>query len=105
MVRTENAADFAYQLALRVDTLLNEDIKYASEVLGLGWSKLNSPFSRDYCNSEYKILGLMKKLAGLLLTVIALSLGAPFWFDLLKRIISIRSAGVNPDEKKGKKAK
>jgi hypothetical protein len=66
---------------------------------------LNSPFSRDYCNSEYKILGLLKKLAGLLLTVIVLSLGAPFWFDLLKRIISIRSAGVNPDEKKGKAGK
>jgi hypothetical protein len=105
--KEEDSADVAaaYQLALRVDTLLNEDIKYASEVLGLGWSKLNSPFSRDYCNSEYKILGLLKKLAGLLLTVIALSLGAPFWFDLLKRIISIRSAGVNPDEKKGKATK
>jgi hypothetical protein len=41
----------------------------------------------------------------LLLTVIALSLGAPFWFELLKRIISIRSAGANPDEKKEKAGK
>jgi hypothetical protein len=65
MVRTEHGADVAaaYQLALRVDTLFNEDIKYACEVLGLGWSKLNCPFSRDYCNSEHKILSLLKKLA------------------------------------------
>jgi hypothetical protein len=29
--------------------------------------------------------------------VIAVSLGAPFWFDLLSKIISIRSSG-NPPE-------
>lgn len=38
-------------------------------------------------------------LAGLLLTALALSLGAPFWFDLLKKIMSIRAAGVKPEEK------
>jgi hypothetical protein len=36
---------------------------------------------------------------GWLLTVIAVSLGAPFWFDLLSKIISIRSSGEPPPEK------
>jgi hypothetical protein len=36
---------------------------------------------------------------GWLLTVFAVSLGAPFWFDTLNRIISIRSAGKAPEEK------
>jgi hypothetical protein len=34
--------------------------------------------------------------AGLLLTTFALSLGASFWFDLLKRVVNLRSGGVPP---------
>lgn len=36
---------------------------------------------------------------GWLLTALAATLGAPFWFDTLNRIISIRSAGKAPEEK------
>jgi hypothetical protein len=39
------------------------------------------------------------KLLGLILTAIAVSLGAPFWFDVLNKIINIRSAGRAPDER------
>jgi hypothetical protein len=35
---------------------------------------------------------------GWLITILAVSLGAPFWFDTLNRIISIRSAGRAPEE-------
>lgn len=35
---------------------------------------------------------------GWLLSVVAISLGAPFWFDLLNRFMNIRSAGRSPDE-------
>jgi len=35
----------------------------------------------------------ISKIIGLLLTTVAVSLGAPFWFDVLKRITSIRAAG------------
>lgn len=41
---------------------------------------------------------------GWILTAIALSLGAPFWFDTLNRFMSIRSAGKSPDEKRAKTA-
>jgi hypothetical protein len=40
----------------------------------------------------------MLKFIGLLLTAAAASLGAPFWFDILNRFISIRSAGKAPEE-------
>ncbi|HEX5872209.1 MAG TPA: hypothetical protein VFY65_17385, partial [Longimicrobium sp.] len=43
--------------------------------------------------------GFWGKLLGLLLTGIALALGAPFWFDLLNKVISIRAAGRSPAEK------
>ncbi len=36
------------------------------------------------------------KLLGLLITVFALSQGAPFWFDLLNRVVNIRSSGPAP---------
>jgi len=36
------------------------------------------------------------KLLGLLLTVLALSLGAPFWFDALTKLGSLRQAGPKP---------
>jgi len=37
---------------------------------------------------------------GFIITALMLSLGAPFWFDLLKKLVSIRSSGVKPEEKK-----
>ena len=35
---------------------------------------------------------------GWLLTILAVSLGAPFWFDMLNKVMSIRSAGKSPEE-------
>lgn len=37
---------------------------------------------------------------GWLLTVLALSMGAPFWFDLLNKIMNVRAAGKSPAETK-----
>jgi hypothetical protein len=37
---------------------------------------------------------------GWLLSIVAISLGAAFWFDLLKRVMNIRNAGTTPEESK-----
>ncbi|MBA4053587.1 MAG: hypothetical protein C0490_02645, partial [Marivirga sp.] len=47
----------------------------------------------------YFLSGVGQNFFGLLITAVALSLGAPFWFDLLRRLVAIRSAGVKPEEK------
>ena len=39
------------------------------------------------------------KILGLLMTGFAISLGAPFWFDMLNKVISIRAAGQSPVER------
>ena len=39
------------------------------------------------------------KFFGCLITALAAMQGAPFWFDTLKKIVNVRSAGVNPVEK------
>jgi len=36
---------------------------------------------------------------GWLLTILAISMGAPFWFDMLNKIMNVRFAGKSPDEK------
>ena len=41
----------------------------------------------------------LERLIGWLLTLLAVSLGAPFWFDVLNKIVNIRFAGKSPDEK------
>jgi|GEM_PF-809760 len=45
--------------------------------------------------------GILLKLFGLLVSGIAAAQGAPFWFDILKKTISIRTNGTNPSEAKG----
>ncbi len=38
----------------------------------------------------------VRSLLGWLITALALTLGAPFWFDLLTKFMSLRSAGTRP---------
>jgi hypothetical protein len=60
--------------------------------LRFGWKDFPKTFI-EYCT----------KIAGLLISILAISLGAPFWFDMLQRIMRIRSSGVAPGEKKKQK--
>lgn len=64
--------------------------------LPLGWSSRSDPRLNWNANS----LGghVQDHLFGWLLTALAISLGAPFWFDLLNKFIVIRST-VKPKEK------
>jgi len=45
---------------------------------------------------------LFRTFLGLFLTIVAVSQGAPFWFDTLNRFMNIRSAGRAPDEPRDK---
>jgi hypothetical protein len=50
----------------------------------LGWE--STPKKEEWPN----------KIVGLLLTAFAISMGAPFWFDMLNRVTRIRSTGTAP---------
>jgi len=41
---------------------------------------------------------VLAKIVGLALTAIAISLGAPFWFDLLSMFMRIRGTGDKPEK-------
>jgi hypothetical protein len=59
--------------------------------LPLGWStdKSDPRWPDD-------TVGWLAKIAGLLATVVALSLGAPFWFDLLGKVSRLKGTGAPP---------
>jgi hypothetical protein len=61
--------------------------------LPLGW-KLK--FGKGPQEIPNHTLGVIAKLIGLLLTAAALSLGAPFWFDLLSKFMRVRGTGPPP---------
>lgn len=70
--------------------------------LPIGWvwnpsdAQADDPRARPDGGSEWIL-----KAMGLLFTVAALTMGAPFWFDTLKRFVTIRSAGKKPGEGAG----
>src|ERR1051325_321538 len=57
--------------------------------LPLGWTKATSPHS---------LASGFGKVLGLLVTAFALTLGAPFWFDLLGKVAHVRGSGPPPPE-------
>lgn len=70
-----------------VDTLQRLD------AFPLGWS--SDPL--DPRSLPTSLLGVLTKLMGFGLTVLAITLGAPFWFDLLSRVVGLRSTGRQPE--------
>ena len=73
-----------------------------NEIFGIQISKqcyplINSPQVTD-------LTGWLLKLAGILITGVAASPGASFWFDVLKRFINVRLSGANPTEINAKAA-
>jgi hypothetical protein len=74
--------------------------------LPIGWSQgwgapkpkpQNEPWSEDLWNN------LVAPIAGWLLTALAATMGAPFWFDMLNKVMVIRST-VKPHEKSPEEA-
>jgi hypothetical protein len=69
----------------------------ASLQVPLGWADPERTYFKQHFWSA---------IVGWLLTGLAASMGAPFWFDILNRFINIRAAGRSPDEDpKGAKLK
>jgi len=80
---------------------LQADIKSVS--LLLGWTNDPKDEARyfPWCAGGWLAFWrTLLKLLGLLISIGAVSLGAPFWFDMLSKFINLRGAGTPPGEKK-----
>ena len=71
-----------------INRLLDQEIANVRSPLGFGWD--------DVDVRTWGVYDWITKILGFLLTALAVSLGAPFWFDLLRKIIHIRSSGEKP---------
>ncbi len=71
--------------------------------LPLGWTKSNlkQQLSWKKANSIQKLGRLLQMLLGLCLTTLAISMGAPFWFDLLSKFVNVRNTGAKPESYTG----
>lgn len=72
----------------KLDNLVAEDIGNIKDPLAIGWDHVDVE-NADLAFWLYKILGW-------LIMALAISLGAPFWFDLLRKIVNISSSGPAP---------
>jgi hypothetical protein len=81
------AAADQYTETASVDSL---KVQFASLQLPIGWAiEADSPAPKDP-------IWWLTKLIGLAITALAISLGAPFWFDVLNKVAKIRSTGPKP---------
>ena len=71
----------------QINTLIREDIYGVSSALGMGW---NQKAVERLFNPWYNVL---LSILGWFITAFAISLGAPFWFDVLIKVADIRSSG------------
>ena len=74
----------------KLESLVNDQIESVKSPLGLGW--------KNVVWSEVTISDAIVKALGWIVTALAISLGAPFWFDLLRKLVNIRSSGNKPNE-------
>lgn len=72
-----------------------DSAKKINKILGIGpfWESWHKGNAKDRC----------MLVLGWFLTALALSLGAPFWFDLLNKLMALRGSGKNSDAEKAKK--
>lgn len=100
---------FAASVAAHADRLIKkaepDQVGQPTPTLGQLMSSLSSdiatmPFPVGWPDFHFKSLWISfwqwQKIVGLLITAIAASLGAPFWFDALSRLASLRSGGAKP---------
>lgn len=69
--------------------LMKEEIEPANTVIGIGHKE---GVKKTLSDTKWKAL------VGWLITALAISLGAPFWFDVLQKFMAIRQSGNKPVE-------
>jgi hypothetical protein len=57
------------------------------------------PLCLRFSNLPPDLISWLVKIMGLLMTGLAATQGAPFWFDILGKLVNVRGTGANPAEK------
>ena len=92
----KNEEELKGKAAQEMIATINKDLEKIS--FPLGWERL--PANNSELSHKKTFFTWLYTFFGWALTALAISLGAPFWFDILNKFINIRSAGAKPDGKK-----
>jgi hypothetical protein len=75
----------------KLDSLVRQgqsEVEEANNLLAIGWKKKLGEEDKSFTFYDGA-----SKATGFLLTALAICLGAPFWFDLLNKLVKIRGTG------------
>jgi hypothetical protein len=87
---THKSMDSLLLQSRKVEVILNE------VGIPMGWGKGNYPTVTFKADVWEFIIAWLTKIMGLLITSFALWMGAPFWFDLLNKLVNLRGNGAKP---------
>ena len=86
LVQQDREFEEAYS---NLQNLINNEVNRLNQY-GIGWN--------DFSLEKIDQSGWAIKILGWIVTALAISLGAPFWFDLLRKVVNIRNAGKSPND-------
>jgi hypothetical protein len=89
--RVENADSLSTEQKIKMDIQQLREIKASidSSKLPFGWQK---------GDGEISMREIINKLLGLIFSIIAGIIGAPFWFQTLNKLVNLRGTGVVPKD-------
>ncbi len=79
--------DTLYALNAELYGYIDANLQGLRDPLGIGW---------DSYEPTTDLFFWLLKIFGWLITAVAISKGAPFWFDLLSKVVSFRGSGIVP---------
>lgn len=108
LAKDSATTDSVHQVAHSLNDLVNQ-MKNQKAAMDTAVASMNLYIPIGWPDKEYaqyrKQSGecwyVLKKLGGLIMTILAICLGAPFWFDVLSKVANLRSS-LKPDDKKNK---
>ncbi|WP_114939302.1 hypothetical protein [Mucilaginibacter endophyticus] len=95
----------------KITRIYKDAIAQPNVTLGIGWDNeiktQQKAWKAKYNNGDYQSLcfywfffwnAVWPSLLGFFITALAISLGSPFWFDLLNKFINLRVSGKRPED-------
>lgn len=97
LIQNKNTLGYVDIETLRTQT----DDALTDVALPIGWTDSNLERQMNWTSKKQKnfpIIRIFTLIPGWIVSGIAIGMGAPFWFDLLGKIVSVRNTGKVPDK-------
>lgn len=88
-INNQNDEKEKIEINEKISKLYRDEIDPYNNSLGLGWDIWPHNYYSEFCG----LLGWLTAIFGWIVTGMAISLGAPFWFGVLNKLTALRAAG------------